>query len=83
MYHVSAQGVDERMIKCTLLLLLSWACRCRGNSVTEQIDRLAGKATVTGGLRLGRSEMLRSLRHCTCGHRARGITLSITWRRET
>ena len=22
MYHVSAQGIDERMIKCTLLLLL-------------------------------------------------------------
>ena len=70
MYHVSAQGVDERMIKCTLLLLLSWACLCRGNSVTEQIDRLAGKATVTGGFRLGRSEILRSLKHCTCGHRS-------------
>ena len=24
MYHVSAQGVDERMIKCTLLLM--WFC---------------------------------------------------------
>ena len=22
MYHVSSQGVDERMIKCTLLLLV-------------------------------------------------------------
>ena len=33
--------------------------------MTEQIDadRLAGKATLTNGLLLGRSEMLRSLRH--------------------
>ena len=32
--------------------------------MTEQIDWLAGKATITGGwLHLGRSEVLRSLRH--------------------
>ena len=32
--------------------------------MTDRADRLAGKATITGGLRLGRSEVLRSLRHC-------------------
>ena len=31
--------------------------------MTEQNERLAGKATLTGGLLLGRSEVLRSLRH--------------------
>ena len=35
--------------------------------MTEQIDwwadRLVGKATITSGLRLGRSEVLRNLRH--------------------
>jgi hypothetical protein len=29
----------------------------------DRADRLAGKATITGGLRLGRSEVVRSLRH--------------------
>ena len=29
----------------------------------DQVDRLAGKATLTSGLRLERSEVLRSLRH--------------------
>ena len=29
----------------------------------DREDRLAGKATITGGVRLGRSEVLRSLRH--------------------
>ena len=29
----------------------------------DRADRLAGKTTITGGLRLGRSEVLRSLRH--------------------
>ena len=29
----------------------------------DRADRLAGIATITGGLRLGRSEVLRSLRH--------------------
>ena len=29
----------------------------------DRADRLVGKATITGGLRLGRSEMLRNLRH--------------------
>ena len=29
----------------------------------DRADRLAGKATITSGLLLGRSEMLRSLRH--------------------
>ena len=31
---------------------------------------------------LGRSEVLRSLRHSTCGHKAKDITPSVAWRRE-
>ena len=34
--------------------------RVKGN---DKANRLAGKPTITNGLRLGRSEMLRSLRH--------------------
>ena len=30
----------------------------------DRADRLAGKATITNGLHLGRSEVLRNLRHC-------------------
>ena len=30
---------------------------------TDRADSLAGKATITGGLRLGRPDVLRSLRH--------------------
>ena len=49
-------------------------------AMTEQIDRLAGKAiTITGWLRLGRSEVVMSLRHYLAGtkprtshHRSRG-----------
>ena len=40
--------------------VLLWTCRSEGN---DRADRLAGKATVICGLRLGRSEVLRSLRH--------------------
>ena len=29
----------------------------------DRVDRLSGKATITSGLRLGSSEVLRSLRH--------------------
>ena len=47
----------------------------------DRADRLAGKATLISGLLLGRSEVLRSLRHY-CGHKAKDITLSISWRRE-
>ena len=43
--------------------------------MTEQIDRLAGKATLTSGLLLGRSEVLRSLRHYPQAP-------SIAWRRR-
>ena len=30
----------------------------------DRADRLAGKATLTSGLLIGRSEVLRSLKHC-------------------
>ena len=49
----------------------------------DRADRLAGKATIKGGLRLGISEVLRSLRHyLCCPNKARDITPSIAWRRE-
>ena len=34
-----------------------------GVKINDLADRLAGKATLTNGLLLGRSEVLRSLRH--------------------
>ena len=40
-----------------LWVYLSWTCRSQRN---DRADRLAGKATITGGLRLGRSEVFRS-----------------------
>ena len=48
--------------------------RVKGN---HGADRLAGKATLTSALLLGRSEVLRSLRH-----KVKDITPSIDWRRE-
>ena len=45
----------------------------------DRVDRMAGKATLTSGLLLGRSETLRST---TCGHKAKDITPLIAWRRE-
>ena len=51
--------------------------------MTEQTDWRAIKTTITGGLRLGRSEVLRILRHVTtCGHKAKDITPSIAWAEE-
>jgi len=43
--------------------------------MTEQIDRLAGKTSLTNGLLLGNSEVLRSLRHYLQAP-------SFAWRRE-
>ena len=51
------------------------------------VDRLTGKATITSGLCLGKSEVLRSLRHymwaqrhCTIGHQEkRGIERGNAW----
>ena len=37
----------------------------------DRADTLAGKATITSGLRLRRSEVLRSLRDTTCGTKPR------------
>ena len=40
-----------------------------GVNGNDREDRLAGKATLTSGFLLGRSEVLRSLRHClVCKH---------------
>ena len=44
----------------------SCACTCPGHAGVKgnyRADRLAGKATIISGLLLGRSEVLRSLRH--------------------
>ena len=57
---------------------------CPGHTAVkrnDRADRLAGKVTHTGGLLLGRSEVLRSLEH-TCERKAKDITPSIAWRRE-
>ena len=48
----------------------------------DPADGSVGKVPTTSGLRLGRFEMMRSLRHTICGHRAKDITLSLAWRRE-
>ena len=58
--------------------VLPWTCRSEGN---DRADRLAGKATLTRGLLLGRYEVLRSLRHYR-GSKTKDITPSIAWRRE-
>ena len=44
-------------------------------------DRLAGKAIITGGLRLGMLEVLRSLRHYMRAQSQGYITPPIAWRR--
>ena len=47
-------------------------------------DRLAGKATIASGMRLGRSEVLRILRHSlqSGGHRAKDMMASFFDRLE-
>ena len=65
------------------LRILVWTY-CPGHAGVkrnDRADRLAGKATLTSGLLLGRSEVLRSLRHYLRA-RANDITPSIAWRRE-
>ena len=47
----------------------------------DSSDRLPGKATLTSGLLLGRSEVLRSLRHYLRAQ-SQDITPSVAWRRE-
>ena len=44
---------------------LLWMCcpKHAWNKENDRADRLVGKATITGGFRLGRSDVLRSLRH--------------------
>ena len=48
----------------------------------DQADKLVGKTTLTSGLLLGRSEVLRSLRHYTCRHKAKDVTPSVAWMME-
>ena len=56
-WHVSMFNIHLRRI---LWVYCPGHARVKGN---DRADRLVGKTTVTGGLRLGRAEMLRSLRH--------------------
>ena len=51
-----------------------------GVNGNDRADELAGKATITGRLRLRRSDVLRSLRQYL-RHNAKDITPSIAWRR--
>ena len=50
----------QRPLSETRADVLPSICRVKGN---DRADRLAGKATITNDLRLGGSEVLRSLRH--------------------
>ena len=57
---------------------------CSGHAGVKgnyQADRLVGKTTITSGLLLGRSEVLRGLRH-DLRAQSQDITPLITWRRE-
>ena len=47
----------------------------------DRADRLAGKATLTSGSLLERSQVLRSLRHYLRA-KSKNTALSIAWRRE-
>ena len=65
---------------------LESSCRlyCPGHAGVkgnDRADRLAGKATLTSGLLLGRSEVLRSLSHYLRAQ-IQDITPSIAWSRE-
>ena len=57
LYHLCTIYVPIRRILCMYCLGRTGV---KGN---DRADRLAGKTTIIGGLRLGRSEVLRSLRH--------------------
>ena len=70
-WHVT---VRHPLSKNSLGVLSWWHASQR----KDRADRLAGKTTTTGGLRLGNSEVLRSLRH----YLRKDITPSIVWRRE-
>ena len=59
--------------------VLPWTAGVEGN---DRADRqLAGKATITSGLRLGRSKVLRSLCHYLRAQ-SQGHHRSVAWRRE-
>ena len=75
-----AQTGNLSMVDINLRELLWMYCPgVKGNN--DRVDRLAGKATITSGFHLGRSEVLRSLRH-NLRHKARDITPLIAWGRE-
>ena len=83
MVWIEIQSVSLTSLNC-LQQLVDWEhilLTSYLNGAHQSLDRLEHR-TITGGLRLGRSEVLRSLRHYTCGHKAKDITPSIDWRRE-
>ena len=66
-------------------LLWEYSCVHAGVTGNDWADRLASKTTITRGLRRGKSEVSRSLRHY-CGHHGKDVTPSIASRivgRET
>ena len=68
---------------CIHLRKLLWVY-CPGHAGVkgnERADTLAGKANLESGLLLGKSEVLTAW-GTTSGHKAKGITPSIAWRRE-
>ena len=52
-----------------------------GVTGNDRADRLEGKATLTSGLLLGGSELLRSLRHCHSDTKPKIHTID-PWRKE-
>ena len=72
-WHVSMFDIHPRRL---LWMYCPGHAAGKGNG---RADRLAGKITFTSGLRIGRYEVLRSLRHYL---RAEDITPSIACRRE-
>ena len=60
-------------------LLWEYSCVHAGVTGNDWADRLASKTTITRGLRRGKSEVSRSLRHY-CGHHGKDVTPSIASR---
>ena len=59
-WHVSLLSMPDIHLR---RILWMYCARHAGVKGSDRADRLAGKATITGGLRLRRSKVLKSLRH--------------------
>ena len=63
------------------LLWVYWSGHA-GLKGNDRADKLAGKTTITSGLLLGSSEVLRSLRHYMRGTKPRASHMSFSERRH-